>query len=134
MDLEQPLPRANETIRLRREIVRERATSQLELRGLDEDRAEVLQGGREVLDLQLSRQFTATLLRTREAGRHWIEIRATNAEALRESGCRWIRRFSTCWSFCASANRDRSRPLPGRVERAISVTPTGHRRGTNQQL
>ena len=71
-------PRINETIRLRREFTVASAVEQLDLRGLADDRAIVSLDGRKIAELTSARRFTTAKVAALKAGKHLLEIEATN--------------------------------------------------------
>ncbi len=71
-------PRANETIRLRREFIVSGAVRRASLRGLADDHAKVFLDGRHVTDIESSRRFTTAEISSLTPGKHLVEIEATN--------------------------------------------------------
>ena len=71
-------PRVGETIRLRREFTVAGTVQSLDLRGLADDRATVFIDGRNVAEFISARRFTAAKIASLTAGKHVVEIEATN--------------------------------------------------------
>ncbi len=71
-------PRANETVRLRREFTVSGAVRRADLRGLADDHAKVFLDGRLVTDIASSRRFTKAEISSLTPGKHCLEIEATN--------------------------------------------------------
>ena len=71
-------PRANETVRLRREFTVSGAVRRADLRGLADDHAKVFLDGRLVTEIASSRRFTTTEISSLTPGKHCVEIEATN--------------------------------------------------------
>jgi putative heme-binding domain-containing protein len=71
-------PRANETVRLRREFTVSGSVRSAEVRGLADDHARILLDGRPIAELTSPRRFTTAQIPTLVAGWHVLEIEATN--------------------------------------------------------
>ena len=71
-------PRANETVRLRREFTVSGAVRRADLRGLADDHAKVFLDGRLVTEIASSRRFTKAEISSLTPGMHCVEIEATN--------------------------------------------------------
>ena len=71
-------PRVGETIRLRREFNVAGSAQHAELRGLADDRATVFLDGRDVAELTSARRFATAKVSSLKAGKHLLEIEATN--------------------------------------------------------
>jgi putative heme-binding domain-containing protein len=71
-------PRSQETIRLRREFLLPVAAQSAELRGLADDHAAVLLDGQRIGELTSARRFTNAKVSSLSAGKHVLEIEATN--------------------------------------------------------
>jgi len=71
-------PRVNETIRLRREFNVADSVARAELRGLADDRATVFLDGRNVAQFTSTRRFATAQVASLTAGKHLVEIEATN--------------------------------------------------------
>ncbi len=71
-------PQINETIRLRREFDVADSVERAELRGLADDRANVFLDGRNVAEFTSARRFATANVGSLKAGKHLVEIEATN--------------------------------------------------------
>ncbi len=71
-------PRANETVRLRREFTVSGAVRRAELRGLADDHAKVFLDGRLVTEITSSQRFATAEVSSLTSGKHSVEIEATN--------------------------------------------------------
>lgn len=71
-------PRIGETIRLRREFIVVGSAQHAELRGLADDRATVFLDGRDIAELKSARRFATADVASLKAGKHLLEIEATN--------------------------------------------------------
>ncbi len=71
-------PRVAETIRLRREFSVTDPVEHADLRGLADDRAKVFIDGRNVAEFTSSRRFTTATISSLTAGKHLVEVEATN--------------------------------------------------------
>ena len=71
-------PRGGETIRLRREFTVAGPIQHADLRGLADDRATVFIDGRNVAEFTSARRFATAKVASLKAGKHLLEIEATN--------------------------------------------------------
>lgn len=71
-------PRVGETIRLRREFIVVGSAQHAELRGLADDRATVFLDGHNVAEFTSARRFATAKISSLKAGKHLLEIEATN--------------------------------------------------------